>query len=70
MKIGGRALKRRAHFLIAAASFAAIYFLHVPFPAHRAAGRARRTRGHALLAARVRRRGEEDDADEKRRSKL
>jgi chromate transporter len=31
-KIGGRALKRRAHFLIAAASFISIYFLHVPFP--------------------------------------
>jgi chromate transporter len=32
IKIGGRALKRRAHLLIAAASFASIYFLHVPFP--------------------------------------
>ena len=32
LKIGGKALKRRAHFFIAAASFAAIYFLHVPFP--------------------------------------
>ena len=32
LKIGGRALKRRAHFLIAAASFISIYFLHVPFP--------------------------------------
>ena len=32
IKIGGRALKRRAHFVIAAASFASIYFLHVPFP--------------------------------------
>ncbi len=32
IKIGGKALKRRAHFLIAAASFVAIYFLHVPFP--------------------------------------
>src|SRR5688500_689631 len=32
IKIGGRALKRRAHFFIAAAAFAAIYFLHVPFP--------------------------------------
>ena len=32
VKIGGRALKRRAHFLIAAAAFAAIYFLRVPFP--------------------------------------
>jgi chromate transporter len=32
LKIGGKALKRRAHFLIAAASFVAIYLLHVPFP--------------------------------------
>src|SRR5687768_6792362 len=32
IKIGGRALKRRAHLLIAAAAFAAIYFLRVPFP--------------------------------------
>jgi chromate transporter len=32
IKIGGRALKRRAHLLIAAASFASIYFLRVPFP--------------------------------------
>ncbi|HYE65233.1 MAG TPA: chromate efflux transporter [Pyrinomonadaceae bacterium] len=32
IKIGGRALKRRAHFLIAAAAFIAIYFLNVPFP--------------------------------------
>ncbi len=32
LKIGGKALKRRAHFFIAAASFVAIYFLHVPFP--------------------------------------
>jgi chromate transporter len=32
LKIGGRALKRRAHFLIAAAAFVAIYFLRVPFP--------------------------------------
>ncbi|MBA3567936.1 MAG: chromate efflux transporter [Pyrinomonadaceae bacterium] len=32
LKIGGRALKRRAHFLIAAAAFVAIYFLNVPFP--------------------------------------
>jgi chromate transporter len=32
LKIGGRALKRRAHFLVAAASFVAIYFLRVPFP--------------------------------------
>lgn len=32
IKIGGRALKRQAHFLIAAAAFVAIYFLHIPFP--------------------------------------
>jgi chromate transporter len=32
LKIGGRALKRKAHFLIAAASFISIYFLHIPFP--------------------------------------
>lgn len=32
LKIGGKALKRRAHFLLAAASFVAIYFLRVPFP--------------------------------------
>jgi chromate transporter len=32
LKIGGRALKRRAHFLIAAAAFIAIYFLRVSFP--------------------------------------
>jgi chromate transporter len=32
LKIGGRALKRRAHFLIAAAAFIAIYFFRVPFP--------------------------------------
>ena len=32
LKIGGRALKRRAHFLIAAAAFISIYFLQVPFP--------------------------------------
>lgn len=32
LKIGGRALKRPAHFLIAAASFVTIYFLHIPFP--------------------------------------
>jgi chromate transporter len=32
LKIGGRALKRRAHFLIAAAAFVTIYFLHIPFP--------------------------------------
>src|SRR5256885_7396998 len=32
LKIGGRALKRRAHFLIAAAAFISIYFFRVPFP--------------------------------------
>jgi chromate transporter len=32
LKIGGRALKRRIHFLIAAAAFVGIFFLHVPFP--------------------------------------
>jgi chromate transporter len=32
LKIGGRALKRRAHFAIAAAAFVGIYFLQVPFP--------------------------------------
>ena len=32
LKIGSRALKRRAHFLVAAAAFVAIYFLRVPFP--------------------------------------
>ena len=32
LKIGGRALKRRAHFIIAALAFVSIYFLHVPFP--------------------------------------
>ncbi|MGE0128035.1 MAG: chromate efflux transporter [Blastocatellales bacterium] len=32
LKIGRRALKRRAHFVIAAAAFIAIYLLHVPFP--------------------------------------
>lgn len=32
IKIGGRALKRRAHLLIAAVAFIAIYFLHIPFP--------------------------------------
>jgi chromate transporter len=32
LKIGGRALKRRVHFLIAAAAFVCIYFLRVPFP--------------------------------------
>ncbi|HEX8128445.1 MAG TPA: chromate transporter [Pyrinomonadaceae bacterium] len=32
LKIGGRALKQRIHFLIAAAAFVAIFFLHIPFP--------------------------------------
>jgi chromate transporter len=32
LKIGGRALKGRTHFIIAALSFISIYFLHVPFP--------------------------------------
>ncbi|MEJ7623428.1 MAG: chromate efflux transporter [Pyrinomonadaceae bacterium] len=32
LKIGGKALKRRAHFIIAAAAFVAIYFLSIPFP--------------------------------------
>jgi chromate transporter len=32
IKIGGRALKRWAHFAIAAAAFISIYFLHIPFP--------------------------------------
>jgi chromate transporter len=32
LKIGGKALKRRAHYVLAAAAFVAIYFLHVPFP--------------------------------------
>jgi chromate transporter len=32
IKIGSRALKRRAHLLIAAAAFASIYILRVPFP--------------------------------------
>ncbi|HEU4593717.1 MAG TPA: chromate transporter [Pyrinomonadaceae bacterium] len=32
LRIGGRALKRRAHFAIAAAAFVGIYFLQVPFP--------------------------------------
>ena len=31
-KIGSRALKRRAHFIIAGGAFAAIYFVAVPFP--------------------------------------
>jgi chromate transporter len=32
IKIGGRALKRWAHLIIAAISFISIYFLHIPFP--------------------------------------
>ena len=32
LKIGGRALKREVHYLIAALAFVSIYFLHVPFP--------------------------------------
>lgn len=32
IKIGGRALKRWAHFVIAAIAFISIYFLHIPFP--------------------------------------
>jgi chromate transporter len=32
LKIGGRAIKRRAHLLIAFAAFIAIYFFRVPFP--------------------------------------
>ncbi|HYG09704.1 MAG TPA: chromate transporter [Pyrinomonadaceae bacterium] len=32
LKIGGRALKRRVHFLIAAGAFVSIFFLGVPFP--------------------------------------
>jgi chromate transporter len=32
LKIGSRALRRRAHYVIAALAFVAIYFLHVPFP--------------------------------------
>src|SRR5688500_17965629 len=32
IKIGGKALKRSAHFVIAALVFVSIYFLHVPFP--------------------------------------
>ncbi|HEY0080006.1 MAG TPA: chromate transporter [Pyrinomonadaceae bacterium] len=32
LKIGGRAIKRRVHLLLAAASFVAIYFLQIPFP--------------------------------------
>ncbi len=32
LKIGGRALKGPAHFVIATLAFIAIYFLHIPFP--------------------------------------
>ena len=32
LKIGRRALSARAHYLIAAAAFIAIYFFHIPFP--------------------------------------
>lgn len=32
LKIGGRALRRPAHLLLAAGAFAAIYFVHLPFP--------------------------------------
>src|ERR1051325_1848339 len=32
LKIGGRAIQRRAHLALAASAFVAIYFLHVPFP--------------------------------------
>ena len=32
LRIGNRALKGPAHFVIAGAAFVAIYFLHVPFP--------------------------------------
>jgi chromate transporter len=32
IKIGGRALKRWAHFIIATTAFVSIYVLHVPFP--------------------------------------
>ncbi len=32
IKIGGKALKRSAHIVIAALAFVSIYFLHVPFP--------------------------------------
>lgn len=32
IKIGGRALKHKAHYTIAALSFAAIFLLHIPFP--------------------------------------
>lgn len=32
LKIGGKALKRWAHVVLAAAAFVCIYFLHIPFP--------------------------------------
>ncbi|MGI8838158.1 MAG: chromate efflux transporter [Pyrinomonadaceae bacterium] len=32
IKIGGKALKRWAHFVITVTSFISIYFLHIPFP--------------------------------------
>lgn len=32
IKIGGKALKRWAHFVIALIAFISIYFLHIPFP--------------------------------------
>ena len=32
LKIGGRALKRRVHVVIAGAAFVGIFFLHLPFP--------------------------------------
>ena len=32
IKIGGKALKRWAHFVIAVIAFVSIYFLHIPFP--------------------------------------
>lgn len=32
IKIGGKALKRWAHFVLAGLAFVSIYFLHIPFP--------------------------------------
>ncbi|CAN5732264.1 chromate efflux transporter [soil metagenome] len=32
LRIGGRALNRKAHVIIAVLAFASIYFLHIPFP--------------------------------------
>ena len=32
IRIGGKALKRRVHFVIAGLAFLSIYFLHIPFP--------------------------------------